>query len=124
MIRRPPSTTRTDALFPYTTLFQSPDILIAQKPRLLASNSSEWPHRRSAKCFSTSSRSSSRVRNYCSCHRLQSLALNDGEQPQGRAAWTLHAALPIRHQIARHVEIGGEHRLREDRKSTRLKSSH
>src|SRR3546814_7764153 len=82
MIRRPPSTTRTDALFPYTTLFQSPDILIAQKPRLLASNSSEWPHRRSAKCFSTSSRSSSRVRNYCSCHRLQSLALNDGEQPQ------------------------------------------
>src|SRR3546814_12944365 len=43
---------------------------------------------------------------------LQSLALNDGEQSQGRAAWTLHPALPIRHQIARHVEISGEHRLR------------
>src|SRR3546814_6251862 len=26
MIRRPPSSTRTDTLFPYTTLFRSPDI--------------------------------------------------------------------------------------------------
>src|SRR3546814_17550627 len=29
MIRRPPRSTRTDTLFPYTTLFRSPDILIA-----------------------------------------------------------------------------------------------
>src|SRR3546814_12083120 len=28
MIRRPPRSTRTDTLFPYTTLFRSPDILI------------------------------------------------------------------------------------------------
>src|SRR3546814_3422040 len=26
MIRRPPCTTRTDTLFPYTTLFRSPDV--------------------------------------------------------------------------------------------------
>src|SRR3546814_10909863 len=27
MVRRPPSSTRTDTLFPYTTLFRSPDML-------------------------------------------------------------------------------------------------
>src|SRR3546814_11884502 len=27
MIRRPPRSTRTDTLFPYTTLFRSPDVL-------------------------------------------------------------------------------------------------
>jgi len=42
---------------------------------------------------------------------LQSLALNDGKQVERGASWTLHAALPIRHQIARDVEIGGEHGL-------------
>src|SRR3546814_10316248 len=29
MIRRPPRSTRTDTLFPYTTLFRSPDHIIA-----------------------------------------------------------------------------------------------
>src|SRR3546814_704222 len=29
MIRRPPRSTRTDTLFPYTTLFRSPDALLA-----------------------------------------------------------------------------------------------
>src|SRR3546814_16645603 len=33
MIRRPPRSTRTDTLFPYTTLFRSP--LLSGKPRLL-----------------------------------------------------------------------------------------
>src|SRR3546814_12335793 len=28
MIRRPPRSTRTDPLFPYTTLFRSPDVLV------------------------------------------------------------------------------------------------
>src|SRR3546814_5181677 len=31
MIRRPPRSTRTDTLFPYTTLFRSPDL---RRPRL------------------------------------------------------------------------------------------
>src|SRR3546814_989635 len=30
MIRRPPRSTRTDTLFPYTTLFRSPEALIAR----------------------------------------------------------------------------------------------
>src|SRR3546814_14604446 len=38
MIRRPPRSTRTDTLFPYTTLFRSPwahvtaDVLISERP--------------------------------------------------------------------------------------------
>src|SRR3546814_940918 len=31
MIRRPPRSTRTDTLFPYTTLFRSPDALFARR---------------------------------------------------------------------------------------------
>src|SRR3546814_2196267 len=34
MIRRPPRSTRTDTLFPYTTLFRSGDIDIAISPQL------------------------------------------------------------------------------------------
>src|SRR3546814_2415773 len=30
MIRRPPRLTRTDTLFPYTTLFRSPDVAVAE----------------------------------------------------------------------------------------------
>src|SRR3546814_3880942 len=30
MIRRPPRSTRTDTLFPYTTLFRSPEVHVAQ----------------------------------------------------------------------------------------------
>src|SRR3546814_4832270 len=34
MIRRPPRSTRTDTLFPYTTLFRSqPQLILRQKPR-------------------------------------------------------------------------------------------
>src|SRR3546814_2159098 len=32
MIRRPPRSTRTDTLFPYTTLFRSPNGVIAHSP--------------------------------------------------------------------------------------------
>src|SRR3546814_4334797 len=32
MIRRPPRSTRTDTLFPYTTLFRSPRTAVAQFP--------------------------------------------------------------------------------------------
>src|SRR3546814_5636314 len=34
MIRRPPRSTRTDTLFPYTTLFRSPCARVGQYPRL------------------------------------------------------------------------------------------
>src|SRR3546814_5330065 len=32
MIRRPPGSTRTDTLFPYTTLFRSPAVLVLANP--------------------------------------------------------------------------------------------
>src|SRR3546814_10636826 len=39
MIRRPPRSTRTDTLFPYTTLFRSPQFLAQPQDRLFG------PHR-------------------------------------------------------------------------------
>src|SRR3546814_10904434 len=38
MVRRPPRSTRTDTLFPYTTLFRSPAIPKARPPRPLRSD--------------------------------------------------------------------------------------
>src|SRR3546814_18598779 len=38
MIRRPPRSTRTDTLFPYTTLFRSRNLIIATGEFLLGSN--------------------------------------------------------------------------------------
>src|SRR3546814_2049012 len=32
MIRRPPRSTRTDTLFPYTTLFRSPEMVLLDEP--------------------------------------------------------------------------------------------
>src|SRR3546814_16881415 len=42
MIRRPPRSTRTDTLFPYTTLFRSPDC--ADRPHAAANSGSTSPH--------------------------------------------------------------------------------
>src|SRR3546814_19973500 len=36
MIRRPPRSTRTDTLFPYTTLFRSPTLAVESDGRLVA----------------------------------------------------------------------------------------
>src|SRR3546814_5218517 len=38
MIRRPPRSTRTDTLFPYTTLFRSARALVLHRPELLPGN--------------------------------------------------------------------------------------
>src|SRR3546814_1157465 len=40
MFRRPPRSTRTDTLFPYTTLFRSTEPL--QPPQLLAASETSW----------------------------------------------------------------------------------
>src|SRR3546814_17189542 len=44
MIRRPPRSTRTDTLFPYTTLFRSPAILIDRLDKAVEIGV-EQPHR-------------------------------------------------------------------------------
>src|SRR3546814_1092182 len=46
MIRRPPRSTRTDTLFPYTTLFRSTDLLDYRRPYPEAHQS--WPDAYSA----------------------------------------------------------------------------
>src|SRR3546814_7793023 len=46
MIRRPPRSTRTDTLFPYTTLFRSTDLLDVRRPYPEAHHS--WPDAYSA----------------------------------------------------------------------------
>src|SRR3546814_16354271 len=84
MIRQPPRSTRTDTLFPYTTLFRSPGARIAQRV---------------------------------------------GDSPAARARLKDRLAANIarrvdhaRDQLGRCREIAGN--FREDRKSTRLNSSH
>src|SRR3546814_10072563 len=43
MIRRPPRSTRTDPLFPYTTLFRSPAMAKAGHPAQLRAGTTPWP---------------------------------------------------------------------------------
>src|SRR3546814_8965042 len=42
MIRRPPRSTRTDTLFPYTTLFRSPWAMTAAELKLDAASFAAW----------------------------------------------------------------------------------
>src|SRR3546814_7505796 len=42
MIRRPPRSTRTDTLFPYTTLFRSPNIAIFHRLKKTPQPMMEW----------------------------------------------------------------------------------
>src|SRR3546814_4099438 len=44
MIRRPPRSTRTDTLFPYTTLFRSPIVVLPFPPKTAPSCAREKPH--------------------------------------------------------------------------------
>src|SRR3546814_8524640 len=47
MIRRPPRSTRTDTLFPYTTLFRSPPARCPSRPDTASAGSNRsWPRRR------------------------------------------------------------------------------
>src|SRR3546814_19527851 len=91
MIRRPPGSTRTDTLFPYTTLFRSPDSLT------------------SAACVVK--------RHPCAACRAPA----SGNQMS-------FADLGLSDELLRAVEDSGYTEptpvQRQDRKSTRLKSSH
>src|SRR3546814_9619863 len=44
MIRRPPRSTRTDTLFPYTTLFRSPAAIFCDADAHHAAHDQRWPH--------------------------------------------------------------------------------
>src|SRR3546814_8492623 len=111
MIRRPPRSTRTDTLFPYTTLFRSPKLQCsvpftpATGPRLLvnpAADRAEVEAGLVAAMLELARR-----------HRVSSL----------------HITFPPREQYERFGTLGLLQRLGvqyhwQDRKSTRLNSSH
>src|SRR3546814_14794434 len=99
MIRRPPRSTRTDTLFPYTTLFRS------RAQSAANAEAPVFPGRGGAPISS----------------RAVQLRLKQLAQQQG--IWKrVHPHL-LRHSFASHVlESSGD--LRGDRKSTRLNSSH
>src|SRR3546814_11667186 len=111
MIPRPPRSTRTDTLFPYTTLFRSSHEV--EPPATLAPASR------------------------CRCHRVKHVRRNDGLQ--GRLCWLLQKrdeAVPnlgelggAKRRLLLHLGlwVRGNSRclqFRTDRKSTRLNSSH
>src|SRR3546814_14232338 len=113
MIRRPPRSTRTDTLFPYTTLFRSDEAIVNQVLRLQTCGIAFADKRMLANL---------RVHQRLREARLVSFVVTE-------AAIAPH----VDHDVAvkrltefdRHL-AGERHRLRiiADRKSTRLNSSH
>src|SRR3546814_11854058 len=104
MIRRPPRSTRTDTLFPYTTLFRSCLRLFGQVarcpgglPRCLAQEVLDDPV-------------------------LETVEADD-RQPAPRAQQLLCRRKPVPQLVKLGIHMDA-HRLEADRKSTRLNSSH
>src|SRR3546814_3209906 len=74
MIRRPPRSTRTDTLFPYTTLFRSGDGILLGRclgPRRAAAQDSQHAQYRHAQCAQPEPRAAHRSEEHTS--ELQSL---------------------------------------------------
>src|SRR3546814_7052403 len=110
MIRRPPRSTRTDTLFPYTTLFRSRRF-----------------HRRSDRRYVPQIRDHRRVMHFSNVEAV----LTDIEGTTSSIAFVHDVLFPYaRRRLAEYVHApAGELRsllddVRKDRKSTRLKSSH
>src|SRR3546814_10533835 len=112
MIRRPPRSTRTDTLFPYTTLFRSlvaaeAGLLVAAEGRRhVAGIEAVHPHHAGAQRLG----GAVRLLDVAGPHRR-------GEAVD-RVVADLHGFLGIAEGDRR------QHRAEEDRKSTRLNSSH
>src|SRR3546814_12723767 len=96
MIRRPPRATRTDTLFPYTTLFRS-----------------YWPR---GKVLGGSSAINAMV------YVRGQAADYDGWRAAGNPGWGWDDVLPLYKRLESHA--WGESAWHGDRKSTRLNSSH
>src|SRR3546814_1214251 len=130
MIRRPPRSTRTDTLFPYTTLFRSDglDAAIALAraidPALYAARLDQ------DKIFPIASRDlTDGERPIAVPEQLQRLSiLLHREMPETFAEWKKAIGMPYRARRDRFLRFGAaDARSRgagQDRKSTRLNSSH
>src|SRR3546814_6740684 len=111
MIRRPPRSTRTDTLFPYTTLFRSP----LHGQARIGSRNWNGPQRRSELVEELRG-----VRRIVSPKGFAFLIARG--KSVGRC-FTKDVARDMR-TVSRVEIIGLRHRLLLDRKSTRLNSSH
>src|SRR3546814_14976966 len=117
MIRRPPRSTRTDTLFPYTTLFRSvlpfradgaPTPYVASRDAAVAAGA---PGR--IRCRSAQPRLEIFIAETADFLQFVALAVPQPDRRQRDAV----EAIGLDHRIMRLVEEG-------DRKSTRLNSSH
>src|SRR3546814_12719952 len=110
MIRRPPRSTRTDTLFPYTTLFRSVRTVDAR--RIIDEVCVDAPAARGI--FDSARLGDAKVRPFAD-HPRAKVAAVDAMQVIGAVA---HLAVGFRCPL----HIGAD--APEDRKSTRLNSSH
>src|SRR3546814_14679878 len=97
MIRRPPRSTRTDTLFPYTTLFRSVEFEEGRRQQRLDVEVD-------------------------ADGRVQVGVVGPAEQLQNAAVEGLRQMLE-QPAVGREIDVR-QHRARQDRKSTRLNSSH
>src|SRR3546814_2109312 len=117
MIRRPPRSTRTDTLLPYTTLFRSPAARQASRPRSPARSAAPRAALHHANpsaptIISNSSVGISAFRGRAELHRQV-----DGPHVLGECA-DRHEVDAVRGNRAQAFQVDA------DRKSTRLNSSH
>src|SRR3546814_5887350 len=104
MIRRPPRSTRTDTLFPYTTLFRSPvEAKRLRRHEAVGRKAGSGKRRRAKRAFVQP------------CPRIGKAA-----KVAARHFMIGHQMMAQRHRL-RHLQMG---EARKDRKSTRLNSSH
>src|SRR3546814_4909208 len=123
MIRRPPRSTRTDTLFPYTTLFRSEALLAREWPmgeiapyiRLVEAIEGEMEEAATYRLSETQVKAILDLR----LHRLTALGRDDIGNELKVLATEIEELLSI---LADRVKLYGV--MREDRKSTRLNSSH
>src|SRR3546814_2974514 len=117
MIRRPPRSTRTDTLFPYTTLFRSPEVLDAYEAGL----KTDW--------FNRTVRLNGSFFYYEFTNIQLTRFTNGASFPfNGGRAKLYGADIELQARITPEFSINGNlglvHSRMGDRKSTRLNSSH
>src|SRR3546814_5190266 len=122
MIRRPPRSTRTDTLFPYTTLFRSLAVSL--------SAASAIPAATAAISAATAAAARLRDRNHRAVVVLEAdIDAHAFPEPEGQVGdaqalghFLVEALLDL--LCLTLVRFGGKAGVRADRKSTRLNSSH
>src|SRR3546814_1570015 len=117
MIRRPPRSTRTDTLFPYTTLFRS--VADAQ-----TGESISLRERAEHDQVRVAVEPGAHVRSQGDVQVLEVRLIERDNHRARRGRQERLALTRLPHRAGRIIRIGDEYQRHVDRKSTRLKSSH